>query len=69
MVNAKGWELEVRDGPHFSDVPPAHPEYKYIETAVSRGILAAGTLHLFLPDQEATRGEICKVLYDAQIGL
>lgn len=67
VVQAKGWEPVVSDGPHFMDVSSTHPCYQYIETALSRSLIASSIPNVFLPGQEATRGEICEAIYKAEL--
>src|SRR6476661_7128206 len=55
--------------PTFRDVPPEDAFYGYIETAYSSGIISgyncgAGCLE-FRPGNNATRGQICKMVYYA----
>lgn len=65
IVQAEGWPIDTRNGPHFSDVPTNHTFYNYVETACNRGIISGygdGTFH---PGNNATRGQICKTVYNA----
>ena len=62
IVRAMGWTLAYPATPTFTDVPKASPFYRYIETAVSHGILNGYTDHTFRPDANLTRGQMCKVI-------
>ena len=48
---------------HFTDVPPTHPFYCYIETAYNHGIISGYSDGTFRPGNSATRGQICKIVY------
>jgi S-layer homology domain len=64
---AQAWPIYTPPSPSFSDVPATDPFYRYIETAYYRGIVAGygcGTGCLeFRPGNNATRGQICKIVY------
>ena len=53
----------------FQDVPATHAFYGYIETAYHHSIISGytcGPVCLeFRPDNSATRGQICKIVYNA----
>src|SRR5205085_2282470 len=65
MVLAQQWPIDTTGGPHFSDVPQSHPFYGYIETAYNHGIITGYSDGTFRPDNNATRGQICKIVYQA----
>jgi hypothetical protein len=66
VVLAEGWPLpQGCSGPHFTDVPPTEPFYRYIETAYCRGIISGYSDLTFRPGNTATRGQICKIVYAA----
>jgi hypothetical protein len=65
MVQAMQWALDTSGGPHFSDVPATHTFYAWIETAYNRGIIAGYADGTFRPGNNATRGQIAKVVYGA----
>jgi len=65
LVQAQGWPANTQGGPHFGDVPYGDPFYDYIETAVNHSIISGYSDGTFHPSNPATRGQICKVLYNA----
>ena len=67
MDGAEGWPLYTPPVPTFQDVPAGDPFFAYIETAYRHGIVSgytcgAGCLE-FRPGNNATRGQICKIVY------
>ena len=67
---ANGWALVNPAPAHtFADVPATYPFFAYIETAYQHGIISGyscGTNCLeFRPGNSATRGQICKIIYQA----
>src|SRR5439155_2747980 len=67
IVLAEGWPLYTPPAPTFRDVPADHTFYSFIETAYSHGIISGydcgpGCLE-FHPGDNATRGQICKIMY------
>jgi hypothetical protein len=72
VVLAEGWPLYTPAAPTFRDVPSTGPFYVHVETAHSRGIVSgyscgSGCLE-FRPGNNATRGQICKIVYGAVAG-
>ena len=65
IVGAKGWSLVCPAQGTFSDVPRDNPFYCYVETAVSKGIISGYSDGTFRPGNNATRGQICKIVYIA----
>jgi len=69
IVLAEGWPIYTPPTPTFRDVPETDPFYQHIETAYSRNIISGygcGTNCLeFRPGNSATRGQICKIVYNA----
>jgi uncharacterized protein YkwD len=68
LVTAEGWSLANPGSARFSDVPTGNTYFKYVETAVSKGVISGygdGTFRVGAP---ATRGQIAKVLYLAAYG-
>ncbi|PZS00587.1 MAG: hypothetical protein DLM69_06290 [Candidatus Chloroheliales bacterium] len=55
-------------GPDFSDVPPSHPFYVYIETAYHAGIITGYPDHTFRPDNSVRRDEMAQYIYNALTG-
>jgi len=69
IVLAEGWTLYTPPAPTFRDVPTDQTFYTHIETAYSHGIISGytcgpGCLE-FHPGDNATRGQICKIVYIA----
>jgi hypothetical protein len=62
IVRAMGWSLAFPTTPTFTDVPRTSPFYRYVETAVSHGIISGYADHTFHPDANLTRGQMCKVI-------
>ena len=67
IVGAEGWSINTVNGPHFTDVGTTHPFYPYIETAYNRGIISGYADGTFRPSNNATRGQIAKIVYSALI--
>lgn len=65
VVLAMNWPTDTSGGPHFVDVPQDDPFYEVIETAVHRGIISGYEGGLFRPNDNTTRGQICKIVYGA----
>jgi hypothetical protein len=65
VVLAEDWVIDPSGGPHFTDVAPDHPFYGYIETAFNHGIISGYADNTFRPGNSATRGQICKIVYEA----
>jgi hypothetical protein len=61
------WSINTGGGPHFSDVPEDNPFYGYVETIRNRGIISGYRDGTFRPGNNATRGQICKMVYNAVI--
>src|SRR5207247_4529443 len=72
IVLAEGWDITPPPVPTFRDVPKGDPFYGFIETAYSHGIISGyncGRSCLeFRPGNNATRGQICKIVYLAVTG-
>jgi hypothetical protein len=69
VVLAEGWTIYTPPTPTFRDVPTTHTFYPYIETAYQHGIISGyscGTGCLeFRPGNNATRGQLSKIVYQA----
>jgi hypothetical protein len=63
VVLAEGWQLVNPTAPTFTDVPTNHPFYTFIETAYDRGIVSGYADGTFRPANNATRGQIAKIVY------
>jgi hypothetical protein len=61
VANAAGFNEPV-EGQTFSDVPPGHTFYQYVERLARRGFISGYTDGTFRPANPATRGQICKVV-------
>jgi hypothetical protein len=64
-TQARGWALQNPPAASFSDVPPNSTFYEYVETAVCHGILGGYSDGTFRPGNNATRGQIAKIVYFA----
>jgi len=65
IVLARGWTLTDPQTPTFSDVPRSSTFYRYIETAVQHAIISGYHDGTFRPVNNATRGQISKILFGA----
>jgi hypothetical protein len=65
VVNAAGWPVINPPYPTFSDVPPGSGFYEFIETAYARGIISGYADGTFRPGNDATRGQISKIVFRA----
>jgi hypothetical protein len=63
VVEAAGWPLYIPPTPTFSDVPADHPFYAYVETAHQHAIISGYSDNTFRPYNDATRGQISKIVY------
>ena len=68
VVNAEQWTLLCPPNGQFSDVPTDNPFYCQIETAFAHGVIAGYSDGTFRPGNNATRGQICKIVYQAITG-
>jgi hypothetical protein len=67
VVLAEGW-TQTCTTQHFSDVPPSNPFYCYVETAFAHGIISGYADGTFRPGNNATRGQISKIVHQAITG-
>jgi len=65
IVLAQGWATTTTGGPHFGDIAPSNPLYGVIETAYAHGIISGYSNQTFRPGNNATRGQIAKMIYNA----
>jgi hypothetical protein len=65
IVLAQGWATTTTGGPHFTDIAPTNPFYGVIETAYAHGIISGYSNQTFRPGNNATRGQIAKMIYTA----
>jgi hypothetical protein len=73
VVLAARWTEREPASPTFRDVPATDAFYKYVETAFCHGIISGydcGTTGCreFRPGNNATRGQISKIVYEALVG-
>lgn len=68
VVLAQAWADACPPPGHFTDVPPSNPFFCYVETAYSHGIISGYADGTFRPGSPATRGQICKIVYEAVTG-
>jgi plastocyanin len=68
IVGARGWTLANPTTNSFNDVPFSNTFFRYIETAVQRQIISGYADGSFRPGNNATRGQISKILYNALNG-
>jgi plastocyanin len=68
VVLAEGWTLANPTQPTFTDVQPDHAFYSYVETAVQHSIISGYADRTFRPGNNATRGQIAKIIYNALTG-
>jgi hypothetical protein len=69
IVLAQGWTIYTPPTPTFRDVPIDNAFYTFVETSYSHAIISgyicgASCLEL-RPGNNATRGQICKIVYNA----
>ncbi|MGI8586290.1 MAG: S-layer homology domain-containing protein [Chloroflexia bacterium] len=62
-VIAAQWALYTPTVPTFTDVTTANPFYTVIETAYCHGVISGYSDHTFRPYNNATRGQIAKIVY------
>jgi hypothetical protein len=65
VVLARGWPLVNPSTPRFADVPATDPFFLEIETAYDRDIISGYSDNTFRPYNNATRGQISKLVYEA----
>jgi hypothetical protein len=65
VVLGEEWTIDTSGGPHFTDVPVSDPFYGYIETAYNHNIITGYADATFKPGNNATRGQIAKIVYSA----
>jgi hypothetical protein len=68
VVLAMSWTIDCPPTGHFSDVPLSSPFYCFVETAYERAIITGYADGTFRPGNSTTRGQICKIVYQAVIG-
>jgi hypothetical protein len=72
IVLAQDWPITPPGQPTFQDVPTSNTFYGYIETAYAHSIISGYSCGVdcleFHPGANATRGQICKIVYNAITG-
>jgi hypothetical protein len=63
VVGAAEWQLYVPATPTFTDVPADHPFYAFVETAYAHEIISGYADSTFRPQNDATRGQISKIVF------
>jgi hypothetical protein len=66
-VVAAGWPLISPPDPTFSDVLPGSAFYEYVETAFCHGVISGYADGTYRPFNDATRGQISKIVYESVI--
>lgn len=62
VLSRRGWGLVNPERPTFTDVPPTHTFYRYIETAASHHLISGYGDGTFRPDNYVTRAQVAKML-------
>jgi hypothetical protein len=65
IVLAAGWTATCQGTGHFSDVPPDSTFFCFVETAYEHAVISGYADGTFRPGSNATRGQICKIVYSA----
>jgi hypothetical protein len=65
-VLAENWAIDTTGGPHFTDVPPNHTFYQYVETAFNHQIINGYADGTFRPSNNVTRGQLTKIVVLAE---
>jgi hypothetical protein len=65
VVEAAGWPLLNPPTPTFTDVPVGSAFYQYVETAFEHAIISGYSDGTFRPFNNATRGQISKIVHSA----
>lgn len=68
VVLGEAWAMNTSGGPHFMDVAQGSTFYDYVETAYNAGIISGYSDSTFRPGNNATRGQISKIVYNAITG-
>jgi hypothetical protein len=62
LVLSQNWQLVSPADPTFLDVPRTHPFYRYVETALARGVVSGYGDGRFRPDAYVTRAQVAKMI-------
>jgi beta propeller repeat protein len=66
IVLSQGWLGEAVPVAHFSDVPPAHAFFYYIEAAYNHHVISGYADGSFRPNASVTRGQLAKIMVAAR---
>ena len=64
VSNALGYN-DTPSGQKFADVPPGSPYYTFVERIASKGIIGGYADGTFRPNNNATRGQVAKIVANA----
>jgi hypothetical protein len=64
-VLLKGIALDAPQTATFSDVSVSHPFYRYVETAVKKGLITGYPDGTFKPDAPVSRAQVAKIVVKA----
>jgi trypsin/S-layer family protein len=68
LVRARfGEAFSASPSPYFTDVPPSHPFFRYVQKAFELGVLGACGPGTFCPDTGMTRGDVAGPLVKALV--
>jgi hypothetical protein len=62
LVLARGWRAFEDTPEPVCDVPPTHWAWNYVQAALQNGLFSGYANNCFLPDAQATRAQLSKVL-------
>jgi len=61
VVLGFAYAIQTPATPTFSDVPPSHPFYQFVETAAAHNIVSGYADGTFRPQNNVTRGQLAKI--------
>jgi hypothetical protein len=65
IMLAQNWHADTSGGPHFVDVSEYDAFYVFIETVYNHDAISGYADGTFRPNNSATRGQVCKIIYAA----
>ena len=65
IVLAMSWPIQCPSTAHFTDVAAGNPFFCFVETSYAHGIISGYSDGTFRPDNNVTRGQLCKVVVAA----